>query len=157
MDRQFSEWKLGVERIWSAAAPDYHEAARLAADIARASEDTILRQAATQALPILRAASATNPNESTQHAARRRLGVIRDVLHTLGTPQFGKRGTGSKPLTPGECYRQMLGLPLGRRLSGPEIHQAYKRAAKRAHPDAGGNAREFQELSAARDALMKER
>jgi curved DNA-binding protein CbpA len=51
----------------------------------------------------------------------------------------------------------MLGLPLDRRLSGPEIHQAYKRAAKRAHPDAGGNARDFLELSAARDALMKER
>ncbi|HEY3030941.1 MAG TPA: hypothetical protein VGJ68_12275 [Bradyrhizobium sp.] len=157
MDRQFSEWKLGVERICSAAAPDYHEAARLAADMARASGEAILRQAATQALPILRAASAHNADESTQYAARRRLGVIRDVLHTLGTPQFGKRGTGSKPLAPGERYRQMLGLPLGRRLSAPEIHQAYKRAAKRAHPDAGGNAREFQELSAARDALMKER
>jgi hypothetical protein len=157
MDRQLSEWKLGVERICSAAAPDYREAARLAADMARTSGEAILRQAAAQALPILHAASAYNADESTQHAARRRLGVISDVLHTLSTPQFGKRGTGSKPLAPGERYRQMLGLPLGRRLSGPEIHQAYKRAAKRAHPDAGGNAREFQELSAARDALMKER
>jgi curved DNA-binding protein CbpA len=48
-------------------------------------------------------------------------------------------------------------LPLGRRLSGVEIHRAYKRVAKSAHPDAGGSAHEFQELSAARDALMKER
>ena len=153
MDRQFSEWKLGVERIWSAAAPDYREAARLAADIARASGEAILRQAATQALPILRAAAASNADQSTKDAARRRLGVIRDVLHMLGTQQFGKRETNPKPLAPAERYRQMLGLPLDRRLSGPEIHQAYKRA----HPDAGGNAREFQELSAARDALMKER
>ncbi|HVD83110.1 MAG TPA: hypothetical protein VNC42_02635 [Bradyrhizobium sp.] len=157
MDRQLSEWKLGVERICSAAAPDYREAARLAADMARASQEAILRQAATQALPILRAASANSADESTRDAARRRLGVIRDVLHTLGTPQFGKRGTDPKPLAPAERYRQMLGLPLGRRLSGPEIHQAYKRVAKRAHPDAGGNARDFLELSAARDALMKER
>jgi hypothetical protein len=157
MDRQLSEWRLGVERICSAAAPDYAEAARLAADIARTSEKTILRQAATQALPILRAASANNADPVTRDAARRRLGVISDVLHTLGTQQFGKRGTGPKPLAPAERYRQMLGLPLGRRLSGPEIHQAYKRAAKTAHPDAGGNAREFVELSAARDALMKER
>jgi hypothetical protein len=157
MDRQLSEWKLGVERICSAAAPDYREAARLAADMARASQEAILRQAATQALPILRAASANSPDESTRDAARRRLGVIRDVLHTLGTPQFGKRGTDPKPLAPAERYRQMLGLPRGRRLSGPEIHQAYKRVAKRAHPDAGGNARDFLELSAARDALMKER
>ena len=62
-----------------------------------------------------------------------------------------------KALTPEECYRQMLGLPLGRRLSRAEIHRAYKHVAKRAHPDAGGSAREFQELSAARDALMKQR
>jgi hypothetical protein len=157
MDRQFSEWKLGVERICSAAAPDYREAARLAAEMAGASGEAILRQAATQALPILRAASASSADPVTRDAARRRLGVIRDVLHTLGTQQFGKRGTDGKPLAPAERYRQMLGLPPGRRLSGPEIHQAYKRAAKRAHPDAGGNAREFQELSAARDALMKER
>ncbi len=157
MDRQLSEWKIGVERIWSADAPDYHEAARLAADIARASEEAILRQAATQALPILRAASVRTADPITREAARRRLGVIRDVLHTLGTQQFGKRQSDPKPLAPGERYRQMLGLPLGRRLSGPEIHQAYKRLAKRVHPDAGGNAREFQELSAARDALMKER
>ena len=156
MDRQFSEWKLGVERICSAAAPDYREAARLAADIARASGEAILRQAATQALPILRAAAANATDPVTGDAARRRLGVVRDALHALGTQQFGKRGT-AKPLAPAERYRQMLGLPLGRRLSGPEIHQAYKRAAKRAHPDAGGNARDFQELSAARDALMKER
>ncbi len=157
MDRQFSEWKLGVERICSAAAPDYREAARLAADMARASGEAILRQAATQALPILRAAAANATDPVTGDAARRRLGVVRDALHALGTQQFGKRGTESKPLAPAERYRQMLGLPLGRRLSGPEIHQAYKRAAKRAHPDAGGNARDFQELSAARDALMKER
>ena len=133
------------------------KAARLAADIARASGEAILRQAATQALPILRAAAANATDPVTGDAARRRLGVVRDALHALGTQQFGKRGTDAKPLAPAERYRQMLGLPLGRRLSGPEIHQAYKRAAKRAHPDAGGNAQKFQELSAARDALMKER
>jgi hypothetical protein len=38
MDRRIAEWKLGIERIWSAAAPDYHEAACLADDIARFSE-----------------------------------------------------------------------------------------------------------------------
>src|SRR5260370_36860418 len=50
MDRQLAEWKLALERIWSAAAPDYRAAACLVADIANASEQTILRQAATQAL-----------------------------------------------------------------------------------------------------------
>jgi hypothetical protein len=157
MDRQLSEWKLAVERIWSAAAPDYHAAACLVADLANASEEAMLRQAATQALPILRSASAEDADQRTREAARRRLGVIRDVLHDLTTPRFGKRQTLSKSLSPEECYRQLLGLPLGRRLSGVEIHRAYKRVAKRAHPDGGGSAREFLELSAARDALMKQR
>jgi hypothetical protein len=157
MDRHLPEWNLAVERIWSAAAPDYHAAACLVADLANASEEAMLRQAATQALPILRSASAEDADQRTREAARRRLGVIRDVLHDLTTPRFGKRQTLSKSLSPEECYRQLLGLPLGRRLSGVEIHRAYKRVAKRAHPDGGGSAREFLELSAARDALMKQR
>jgi hypothetical protein len=157
MDRQLQEWKREVEGIWSAATPDYHEAARLAAEIAAASAQAILRQAATQALPILRSASVEDADHATQDAARRRLGVIREVLHTLTTQPFGKRGVAPKPLTPEQRYRQMLGLPLGRSLSGAEIHQAYKRIAKTAHPDAGGNTLAFQELSAAREALMRER
>jgi hypothetical protein len=157
MDRQLSEWKLGIERIWSAAAPDYQEAARLAAAIANASEEITLRQAATQALRILRSASAQEADHSTEDAARRRLGIIRDVLHSLTTPQFGKRAILGKPASPEECYRQLLELPLGRRLSGAEIHRAWKRAAKRAHPDTGGSAQQFLELSTARDALMKVR
>jgi hypothetical protein len=157
MDRHLAEWKLDFDRIWSAEAPDYQEAARLAAVIAASSEQAMLRQAATQALPILRSALAADADQSIHDAARRRIGVIREALHELTTPRFGKRETSPKLLTPQERYRQMLGLPLGRRLSGDEIHQAYKHVAKRAHPDAGGSAREFLELSAAREALMKER
>jgi hypothetical protein len=157
MDRQLREWKLSVERLWSAAAPDYREAVRLAADIVRGSEEAALRQAATQALPSLRNASLKNADRTARDLARRRLSIIRDALHALNAPQFGKRGQDSVSPAPKERYRHMLGLPLGRRLSGPEIHQAYKRVAKTVHPDAGGNEREFRELSAARDALMKER
>ena len=157
MDKRLTEWKFGVERIWSAEAPDYRAAARLAAEMAGNSEDEMLRQAAAQGLPILRNASAENADRHTLDAARRRLCVIHDVLIFLAAPRFGKRGVDPKPLTPQERYRQLLGLPLGRRLVGTEIHQAYKRAAKTAHPDVGGNAREFHELSIARDALMKER
>jgi hypothetical protein len=157
MDKQLCEWKVALERIWSAASPDYHEAARLAAGIAGASEHAILRQAAAQALPILRSASAENADRITRIAARRRLGVIREVLHSLTNPQFGKRQIAAELPPAEQCYRQLLGLPLGRRLSGPEIHRAWKLVAKTAHPDAGGTSRAFQELSAARDALMKER
>ena len=157
MDRQLSEWKVEIERIWAAAAPDYGEAVRLASHMANTGEETVLRQAASQALPILRAAAHDDADHITRDAARRRLGVLRDVLHTLLTPQFGRRQSPAKLPTPEECYRQLLGLPLGGRLSESEIHRAYKLLAKRAHPDAGGNVKAFLELSAAHDALMKER
>src|SRR5258708_32304818 len=124
MDRQLAEWKLGIERIWSAAAPDYEEAARLVAAIASVAAEAMLRQAATQALPILRSASAENADHSTKHAARRRLGVLREALHTLTNQPLGKPGAAPRLPTPEERYRQMLGLPLGRRLSGAESHQA---------------------------------
>ncbi len=157
MDKQLSQWRHALERIWSAAAPDYDEAARLALHIAGASEEPELRQAAAQALPILRSASADNADHATRDAARRRLGVIRERLHSLTTPQFGRRAIPARLPTPEECHRQMLGLPLGRVLSGAEIHRAWKRAVKHAHPDGGGSTREFLEVSAARDALMKQR
>jgi hypothetical protein len=113
MDRQLAEWKVEIERIWSAAAPDYGEAVRIASHMASAGEETILRQAASQALPILRGASHEDADQTTRDAARRRLGVLREVLQTLITPQFGKRQTPVKLPTPEERYRQLLGLPLG--------------------------------------------
>jgi hypothetical protein len=158
MNRQLGEWKINLERIWSAAAPDYREAARLVADIARGSDEAALREAATQALPSLRNASLKGADRSAKELARRRLSIMRDALHVSTAPRFGKRGGADpRPLAPEERHRQLLGLPFGRRLSSAEITQGYKRAAKTIHPDGGGNAREFQELSAARDALMKER
>ena len=152
MDTQLFEWKLGLERIWSAAAPDHHAAACLAAEIAGAAKEATLRWAAAQALPILR--SAANEDAATQEAALRRLGVVREVLHTLTTPKFGKRDLEPRLPTPEERRRQILGLPFDRGLTLAEIHRAFKRAAKTAHPDAGGNAQAFLELTAARDALM---
>ena len=152
MDARLKEWKLLVDRLWSAAAPDYTQAARLAAEIARSDEPRLAATAA-QAVPSLRSASLRDSDRGAKALARRRLGTVRDVLHALTAPRFGKRGTGLP--TPEEHYRRLLGLPLGRRLFGPEINQAYKRAAKTLHPDAGGSEREFLELSKARDALMK--
>jgi hypothetical protein len=157
MDRQLIEWKLGIERLWPAAALDYRAAERLAAEISTGSADAQLRQAATQALPSLRNASLENADRSTQDEARRRLGAVRDILQALDDSGFGRRGVAPKPLTPEQRYREMLGLPLGRRLARAEIHRAYKRAAKQAHPDVGGNAQDFLALTAAQEALMKEK
>jgi hypothetical protein len=152
MDARLTEWKLAVERLWSAAALDHAQAARLAAEIAR-SADPRLAQAAAQAVPSLRAASLQGAERGAKALAHRRFGAVRDVLHAQTAPRFGKRGS-SLP-TPEEHYRRLLGLPLGRRLFAPEISQAYKRAAKTLHPDAGGSERAFLELSEARDALMR--
>jgi hypothetical protein len=155
MIEQFKSWKFAVERLWSTAAIDWDEAARLATEIAANSTDEILRQAATQAMPILRSACLDGDDHSTMEAARRRLCIVLDVLQQLTAPRFGKRDVAPKPLTPEERARQMLGLPFDRHLARAEIHHAFRRAAKTRHPDAGGNAKAFLELAAARDALMR--
>jgi hypothetical protein len=157
MESRLAEWKAELDRIWSAHAPDYGEAVRLVQQIAGASEEELLRQAASQALSVLRHAAQDDADPAIGDAARRRLGVIREVLSALTVPQFGKRKLELRLPTPEQRYRAALGLPLGRRLSEAEIHRAYKLLAKRVHPDAGGNAEAFLELSAAHDALMKER
>jgi hypothetical protein len=153
MDSKLGEWQLELERIRQAAAPDWGEAVRLADVMARTGAEVLLRQAAAQALPILRHA-ALDP--VITDAARRRLGIIREVLHGLTTPKFGRRDIPLQQPAPEQRHRQLLGLPLDRRLSAPEIHRAWKRAAKSAHPDAGGSAQAFQALSAAREALIEE-
>jgi hypothetical protein len=147
------EWKDAVDRLWSAPQLDYAQAARLAAEIAR-GEEPALQSAAAQVLPSLRGASLKGADRSAREVARRRLSALRDLLHALDAPRFGKRGHAA--LTPQEQHRRLLGLPPGRPLLGAEIKEAYKRAAKKLHPDAGGNARDFHALAEARDALMRE-
>lgn len=153
MDRHVGEWRHAVDRFWQAEGPDWNEIAHVVAAIATEAEETDLRHAATQAQPSIRNAASNPQDHMTRVVARRRLGVIRDVLHGLTTPKFGRRGT-EKTLTPEERYREMLGLPLDGRLAPGEIHRAFRRTAKHVHPDAGGDAHAFLALSAARDALM---
>lgn len=153
MDRHVGEWKHAVDRFWQAEAPDWTEVAHVMASIAAAADAADLRHAATQAQPSIRNAAANPQDHMTRVVARRRLGVVRDVLHELVTPKFGRRGP-ERVLTEDERFRRMLGLPLDRQLAATEIHQAFRRSAKRMHPDAGGDAHAFLALSAARDALM---
>lgn len=153
MDARAKEWRRITDELW--AGPfDYRAAAQLAADIARGSNGD-LREAASQALPSLRAATVRKAERLTRDVARRRFEAVRNALHALDMPRFGRRSSGDEVLTPDEAHRRMLGLPLGRRLFGPEITAAFKRAAKRAHPDAGGSERAFLALSEARDALLR--
>ena len=154
MDRHVGEWKHAVDRFWQAEGPDWTEVAHVVAAIAAGAEQDDLRHAATQAQPSIRNATLNPQDHMTRVVARRRLGVIRDTLHELTAPKFGRRGGEERALTPDEIYREMLGLPLDRQLAATEIHQAFRRSAKRMHPDAGGDASAFLALSAARDALM---
>ncbi len=155
MQVRASDWKLVIEELWSAPAFDYPEAARLLAEMAQQNKESDLQHAASQALPSLRAACAEGADRGSRELAQRRFGAVRDVLHALTAPRFGRRRGDVEALTPDDFHRQMLALPPGRRLFGAEIHQAYKHAAKKVHPDVGGSEKAFQELTAARDALMK--
>ena len=154
MDRHVGEWKHTVDRFWQAEGPDWTEVAHLIAAIVALSDEADLRHAASQAQPSIRNAAANPQDHMSRVVARRRLGVVRDVLHEMTAPKFGRRGMEPKPLTADERYREMLGLPLGGELAATEIHRAFRRTAKRMHPDAGGDAHAFLALSAARDALM---
>jgi hypothetical protein len=154
MDRHLGEWRFALDRWSQDAAPDWNEIVRLVAAIATTAEATELRQAASQAQPSLRNAAANPSDHITCVVARRRLAIIRDVLHELTTPKFGRRCAEPAVLSPEEHCREMLGLPLGGRLAPTEIHRAFRRSAKRMHPDAGGSAPAFLALAAARDALM---
>ena len=156
MDAQLKKWELWFDGLLGAAAVDWNEAVRLAADIESTAQHDTLRHAASQALPILRNATRKRADDPACDAARRRLLVIREALTAFTAPRFGRRDAAPKALTAEERCRELLGLPLEGHLNAPEIHQAFKRAAKNAHPDAGGNTEAFLELSAARDALIRQ-
>jgi len=156
MMERLESWKSALERLRTAGSADWAEAGRLVAEIARMSTDVMLRQAAEQALPVLRQA-ADNDDRDVTVAARRRVGVILDVVHDLTAPRFGRRNVAPKKLSSEDRARKMLGLPLQVQLTCDDINQAYRRAAKGMHPDQGGSAEAFIGLAAARDVLIHPR
>ncbi|GLR96822.1 hypothetical protein ACVIU7_004058 [Bradyrhizobium liaoningense] len=117
------------------------------------SSDVTLRQAAEQALPVLRQA-ADNDDHGVTLAAQRRLGVVLEVVHDLSAPRFGRRNAMPKQMSREDRARKVLGLPLAVQLTCEDINQAYRRAAKGMHPDRGGSAEAFIDLAAARDLLI---
>jgi hypothetical protein len=153
MMERLESWKLALERLRSPQSADWSEAGRLVAEIVRMSTDATLRQAADQALPVLRQA-ADNYDHSITLAAQRRIGVILEVVHDLTAPRFGRRNAMPKKLSSEDRARRMLGLPLAAQLTCEDINQAYRRAAKGKHPDQGGSAQAFIDLAAARDILI---
>lgn len=153
MMERLESWKLALERLRSAEGPDWPEAGRVVAEIVRMSPDATLRQAAEQALPVLRQA-VDNGDRNVTLAAQRRVGVILEVIHDLTAPRFGRRNAMPKKLSSEDRARRMLGLPLAVQLTCEDINQAYRRAAKGKHPDQGGSAQAFIDLAAARDILI---
>jgi hypothetical protein len=153
LDARLDSWKLALERLRSAPSADFAEAGRLVAEIARMSVDATLRQAAEQALPVLRQA-VDKDDHGVALAAQRRLGVVLEVVHELAAPRFGRRNAMPKKLSSEDRARKMLGLPLAVQLTCEDINQAYRRAAKGMHPDQGGSNQAFIDLAAARDVLI---
>ena len=153
MMERLETWKLALERLRSAQAADWGEAGRVVAEIVRMSTDVTLRQAAEQALPVLRQA-VDNDDHGVALAAQRRLGVVLEVVHDLTAPRFGRRNAMPKQLSSEDRARKMLGMPLAVQLTCEDINQAYRRAAKGMHPDHGGSAQAFIDLAAARDVLI---
>jgi hypothetical protein len=142
MMERLESWKMALERLRSAEPADWADAGRLVAEIARMSTETMLRQAAD------------NDDHGVTLAARRRIGVVLDVVHDLTAPRFGRRNAAPKKLSSEDRARKMLGLPLAVQLTCEDINQAYRRAAKGMHPDQGGSAEAFINLAAARDILI---
>ena len=157
MNEQVQYWKMAVGRLVTAGEIDWPEAARLASEIAGHAPDALVRQAARQAIPILRNAAQGVTDPSVALGARRRLLILFDVLQQKAAPRFGMRRARPKPLTAEERARKLLQLPLGTSLARPEIRQAFRRAAKMVHPDVGGSEEAFRELIAAQEMLMHPR
>src|SRR5262245_34883093 len=91
MDQQLKDWKLAVERLFAAEAPDWHEVLQLAMSIAGTSDNATLRLAAMQSMPSLRNATSRWADAEARLVARRRLAIVLEALNTLTTPQFGRR------------------------------------------------------------------
>lgn len=53
-------------------------------------------------------------------------------------------------------HREALELPMEGTLASREINAAFRRLAKAAHPDAGGNGEHYRRISEARDALLRQ-
>ncbi|TWI04273.1 hypothetical protein IQ17_03597 [Bradyrhizobium daqingense] len=150
---RLESWKLALERPRSAQSANWAEAGRIVAEIVRMSTDVTLRQAAEQALPVLRQA-VDNDDHSVTLAAQRRIGVVLEVIHDLSAPRFGRRNAMPKKLSSEDRARKVLGLPLAVQLTCEDINRAYRRAAKGMHPDHGGSTEAFIDLAAARDILI---
>jgi hypothetical protein len=158
MQDRTRDWKASAEALWSARNFPFREAAQLTMEIGQHSGDPELMQVARQAAPSLRAACAAGADRARRAVAQRRFGLVVNALRTATAPTFGRRRQAPppQPASPAEAvHRRLLGLPPAGALAATEIRQAYKRAARKAHPDTGGDGDAFVALVTARDALLK--
>ena len=160
MARRLQAWRVAADELWAAKPLPFAEAGRLLAEIRRAG-DPQLRSAAEQALPSTRRAIERTPGPFERSVARKRFGAVRDALHTLTSTHFGRQKATrtarppSPPISPEEIgSRQLLGVSTQGALTRADIQAAYKRSARVVHPDTGGDAERFYELTQARVALL---
>ena len=155
MNERIEYWKLNLERLRLAHPVDWSEVSRIAGEIAHSSTHANLRQAAEQALSVIRLAALDGADRVTNEAARQRLEGMLEIIHGMAAPSFGRRSAAvPERLTREERARKTLGLPPVAQLTVDDIHRAYRRLAKTMHPDQGGSEQAFLDLTAARDALI---
>ena len=153
MELQQKQWKRDADRLSSASPFDVREAASLAAEIARHGADESLRQAAAQALPSLRGACLKTSDQMSRNVARRRFGAIRDALHALDVPRFGKRVAVPAPE---QQHRLLLQLPPERQLArNPKSSRATNAPPSACIPTPAAAPADLPSSGLARDALMK--
>lgn len=160
MNARHKVWADGIFILRSASALDYVAAAKLALEIAREGQEPTLVRLAKEAVPNLLTAASGQKDKFGAALARRRFEIIHEALHSLIRPAFGRRRSTNEQepaaqTTTFDVNRLLLGLPVEGPLAAADIHKAYRRMAKKAHPDRGGSKKEFLRLVRAHDALLK--
>ncbi len=158
MDANRERLRLRAETLQPSQSESWGDVADLLTEIISTTADMELKALARQTLPSVRAAAVPKSDLYWSEVAERRFEAVRQELNKKVARPFGRR-LGIPEVTVDSPHsdnasRALLGLPANRHLFGPEIRQAYRRAAATAHPDAGGNNETFMSLVAARDALL---
>jgi hypothetical protein len=153
-------WRVAADELWAAKPFPLTAAGKLLAEI-RGAGDPQLRKAAEQGLPSIRRANHGASDNFQRTIARNRFGVVRNALHALTGMRFGRQtqphvfAVTSQAIASTElAHRELLGVSTQGALTRANIQAAYKRMARAAHPDTGGDTEKFYELTRARDALL---
>jgi hypothetical protein len=91
--------------------------------------------------------------QDDQVALRREAKEVRRAAHERFNGAWARRHT-QHPYRGERQYREALNLPVDGTLEPSQIKAAYRRLARKAHPDVGGSHEQFLRITEARNALL---